>query len=138
MDTFVEETEGFQSSEEIPETQVCGVGGQNSVEDGQRGGLDFDDYMAQLQQGRSRYRISTPTLHVNSIANESQHRIAQTLTVDCDRPRRVGLRSAGTWEQRNHSQSEFNVRDVETILGGPQNTQSAPINSVGAISEENR
>ena len=29
MDTFVEETEGFQSSEEIPETQVCGVGGQN-------------------------------------------------------------------------------------------------------------
>ena len=26
MDTFVEETEGIQSSEEIPETQVCGVG----------------------------------------------------------------------------------------------------------------
>ena len=25
MDTFVEETEGFQSSEEIPKTQVYGV-----------------------------------------------------------------------------------------------------------------
>ena len=57
MDTFVEETEGFQSSEEIPETQVCSVGGQISVEGGQRGGLDFDDHMAQLQQGRSRYKF---------------------------------------------------------------------------------
>ena len=47
MKTFVEETEGLQSSEKIPETQVCGVGGQISVEGGQKGGLDFDDHMTQ-------------------------------------------------------------------------------------------
>ena len=28
LDRFIEEIEGFQSSEEILETQVCGVGGQ--------------------------------------------------------------------------------------------------------------
>jgi hypothetical protein len=48
MDTFVEETEGFQSSEEIPETQVYGVGGQDPLEESQRGFIDFDDHMAQL------------------------------------------------------------------------------------------
>ena len=126
MDSFVEETEGFQSSEEIPETQVCGVGGQ-------REDSDFDDHMAQLQQERSRYRICTPTLHVNSIANESQQRIPQTLNVESERPRRVGLRSAGTWEQRSQSQNEFNMRDVETTIGGSQNIQSLPVSTVGAI-----
>ena len=43
------------------------------------------------------------------------------------------MRSACTWEQKNQSQSKFRVRDVETIIGGSQNTQSAPINIVRAI-----
>ena len=103
MDTFVKETKGFQRSEEIPDYQICGVGGQILVEGGQRWGLDFDDHMVQLQQGRSRYRICTPTLHVNSIANESQQRMSQTLSVESEIPRRVGLRSARTWEQRSQT-----------------------------------
>jgi hypothetical protein len=53
--------------------------------------------------------------------------------VESERPRRVGLRCAGTWEQRSQSQFELRVRDVETILGGSHNTQSPPINIVGAI-----
>ena len=97
MDTFGEDSECFQSSEELPETQVCGVGGQFSIESGQRGGLGFDDHMALLQQGRSRYRISNPTLHVNSIASRGEQNISQTVSVESDRPRRVGLRSASTW-----------------------------------------
>ena len=109
------------------------MGGQNSIESGQIGGLDFDDHMAQLQQGRSRYRIYIPTLHVNSIGNETQQRIPQTLSVESERPRRVGLRSAGTWEQRSHSQYEFNMRIAETIIGGSQNVQSVPISTVGTI-----
>ena len=75
MDTFVEETEGFSSNEEIPEAQVCGVGGQISVDRGHRVGLDFDDHMVQLQQRRNKYRIFIPILHVISIANESHTRI---------------------------------------------------------------
>ena len=54
---------------------------------GQRGGLDFDDHMAQLQQEISKYKICTPTLYVNPIANESQQRIPQTLSEKSERRR---------------------------------------------------
>ena len=43
------------------------------------------------------------------------------------------MRSAGTWEQRSHSQYEFNMRIAETIIGGSQNVQSVPISTVGTI-----
>jgi hypothetical protein len=46
------------------------------------------------------------------------------VSVESERTRRVGLRS--------QSQSELRVRDVETIICGSQNTQSAPINTGGA------
>jgi hypothetical protein len=96
MDTFVEESEGFQSSEEvIPETQIVGVGGQISADNEQVGSLDFDEHMAQLQQGRSRCRIRNPTLHVNSSAHATQQAIPQTCrSVESERSRRLGLRSS--------------------------------------------
>ena len=133
MDTFEEETEGFHSSEEIPKTQVYGVGGQISVEVGQRGGLDFDDHMTQLQQGRSRYRICASIMHVNFIGNESQQCIPQALSVESERHRRMGLTSACTWAQRNQSQSDFRVKYTETIIGGSHNTPSTPVSIVRAI-----
>ena len=56
-------------------------------------------------------------LHITFVANESQQTIPQTLSVKSDRPRRMKLRSANIWEQRRQSQSDFRVRDIETIIG---------------------
>ena len=80
MDTLVESSEGFESSQEVvpetqiagfespqevvPETQIAGEAQPYLAKSSQGGILGFEEHMTQLGYGaRRRFRISAPTLH---------------------------------------------------------------------------
>ena len=72
MDTLVENSEAFESSQEvILETQIPGEAQPFSTESSQGGILGFEEHMAQQEYGaRRRVRISAPTLHVKLVQME--------------------------------------------------------------------
>ena len=96
--------------------------------------------MAHLEYGaRRRFRISAPTLHVNSSANGTQQAVGRVVRAESERGRRVGLRSSSSLGQNNLFQSNFNRReDFGPPIGGAANAETTQPHTRGGISNSNR
>ena len=86
-----------------------------------------------------RFRISAPTLHVNSSATGTQQAVGRVVRAESERGRRVGLRSSSLLGKNNLSQSNFSRReDFEPRIGGAADAETTQPHTRGGISNSNR
>jgi hypothetical protein len=119
----------------VPETQIAREAQPYSTESSQGGILGFEEHMAHLEYGaRRRFRISEPTLHVNSSANGTKQAIGSVVRAESERGRRVGLRSSNSLGQNNLSQSNFSRReDFGPPIGGAVDAKTTQPHTRGGI-----
>ena len=124
----------------VPETQIAGEAQPYSAESSQGGILGFEEHMAHLEYGaRRRFRISAPTLHVNSSANGTQQAVGRAVRAESERGRKVGLRSSSSLGQNNLSQSNFSRReDFGPPIGGAADAETTQPHTRGGINNSNR
>ena len=96
--------------------------------------------MAHLEYGaRRRFRISVPTLYVNSSANGTQQVVGRAMRVESERGRRVGLRNSSSLGQNNLSQSNFSRReDFGPPKGGVADAETTQPHTRGGIINSNK